>query len=29
LMIDYGIGVTEVATYKVKRIDNDYFGDGV
>lgn len=26
LMIDYGIGVTEVASYIVKRIDSDYFG---
>lgn len=25
-MIDYGIGVTEVAAYVVKRIDSDYFG---
>ena len=27
LMIDHGIGVTEVATYTVKKIDLDYFGD--
>jgi len=27
LMIDYGIGVTEVARYIVKKIDLDYFGD--
>lgn len=26
LMIDHGIGVTEVASYVVKRIDSDYFG---
>ena len=26
LMIDYGIGVTEVASYIVKRTDSDYFG---
>jgi restriction system protein len=26
LMIDYGIGVTEVAVYIVKRADSDYFG---
>jgi restriction system protein len=26
LMIDYGIGVTEVAVYTVKRADSDYFG---
>jgi restriction system protein len=26
LMIDYGIGVTEVAAYIVKRVDSDYFG---
>jgi restriction system protein len=25
LMIDYGIGVTEVAKYEVKRVDLDYF----
>lgn len=25
LMIDYGLGVTSVGTYDVKRIDNDYF----
>lgn len=28
-MIDYGIGVSIAATYEVKRIDNDYFGDDV
>ena len=28
LMIDHGVGVAEVATYTVKRMDNDYFGDG-
>jgi len=27
LMIEYSIGVSEVATYKVKRIDTDYFID--
>ena len=27
LMIDYGVGVTTDATYEVKRIDADYFGD--
>lgn len=27
LMIDYGLGVSEVATYAVKRIDIDYFGE--
>lgn len=26
-MIDYGIGVAEVVTYTVKRVDLDYFGD--
>jgi restriction system protein len=26
LMIDYGIGVTDVASYLVKRVDSDYFG---
>jgi restriction system protein len=25
LMIDHGIGVSEVATYAVKRVDSDYF----
>jgi len=24
-MIDYGIGVSLVATYELKRIDSDYF----
>lgn len=28
LMIDYGVGVTEVATYSVKRLDADYFENG-
>ncbi|MBN8621382.1 MAG: restriction endonuclease [Anaerolineae bacterium] len=28
-MIDYGVGVTEVATYTVKRADLDYFGEEV
>jgi len=27
LMIDYGLGVTSVAAYEVKRIDSDYFID--
>lgn len=27
LMIDHGVGVTEVASYAVKRIDLDYFGE--
>lgn len=26
LMIDYGVGVTDVASYFVKRVDSDYFG---
>ena len=26
-MIDFGIGVTEVATYSVKKADLDYFGE--
>jgi restriction endonuclease Mrr len=26
-MIDYGIGVAEVATYTVKKADLDYFGE--
>lgn len=26
LMMDHGIGVTDVETYRVKRIDEDYFG---
>ena len=28
LMIDFGVGVTTVATYDVKKIDSDYFTDG-
>lgn len=28
LMIDFGVGVTSVASYEVKRIDSDYFADG-
>jgi restriction endonuclease Mrr len=24
-MIDFGIGVTEVASYAIKRLDTDYF----
>lgn len=27
-MIDYGVGVAEVSTYVVKKMDLDYFGDG-
>ncbi len=27
LMIDHGIGVAEVTTYSVKKIDLDYFGE--
>jgi restriction system protein len=27
LMIDFGIGVTEVDTYSVKKLDHDYFED--
>jgi restriction system protein len=27
LMIDHGIGVTEVASYVVKRVDQDYFSE--
>jgi restriction system protein len=27
LMIDFGVGVTTVATYEVKKIDSDYFAD--
>jgi len=29
LMIDYGLGVAEVATYAVKRLDADYFDESV
>ena len=25
LMIDYGIGVTPIASYELKRVDSDYF----
>ncbi|HLY64766.1 MAG TPA: restriction endonuclease [Chloroflexota bacterium] len=28
LMIDYGVGVQDVATYTVKRVDSDYFTGG-
>ncbi len=28
LMIDYGVGVTPVTTYEVKRLDSDYFDEG-
>jgi len=24
-MVDAGVGVTEIATYKVKKLDRDYF----
>jgi restriction system protein len=27
LMIDYGLGVTTVATYEIKKVDSDYFSD--
>lgn len=27
LMIDFGLGVTTTATYEVKRVDSDYFGE--
>jgi restriction system protein len=27
LMLDYGVGVTEVANYRVQRVDLDYFGE--
>lgn len=27
LMIDFGLGVSTTATYEVKRVDSDYFGD--
>ena len=27
LMIDHGVGVTEVVSYPVKKVDIDYFGD--
>ena len=29
LMIDYDIGVSTVATYRIKRIDSDFFNEGV
>jgi len=28
LMIDYGVGVTTVTTYQLKRVDSDYFNNG-
>jgi restriction system protein len=28
LMIDHGVGVTEVASYTIKKMDMDYFGEG-
>ena len=27
LMIDFGIGVTTVATYEIKKVDTDYFDE--
>jgi restriction system protein len=27
LMIDFNIGVTPLATYQLRRIDTDYFGE--
>jgi len=27
LMIDYGLGVTTVTSYEIKRVDSDYFLD--
>ena len=27
LMIDHGVGVADVTTYQVKRVDADYFGE--
>jgi len=27
LMIDYGVGVSSVASYEVERVDTDYFSD--
>ncbi len=29
LMIDFGLGVTTTATYEVKRVDSDYFGEDI
>ena len=26
-MIDYGVGVTEVQTYSIKKLDSDYFDE--
>jgi len=26
-MIEYGLGVSTFATYELKKIDNDYFGE--
>jgi restriction endonuclease Mrr len=26
-MIDFGIGVSKIATYEIKRIDNNYFDE--
>jgi restriction system protein len=27
LMMDFGVGATEVETYKVKKLDRDYFDE--
>jgi restriction system protein len=27
LMIDFGVGVSIVATYEIKKIDSDFFGE--
>jgi restriction system protein len=27
LMIDFGLGVTTTATYEIRRVDSDYFGE--
>jgi restriction system protein len=29
LMIDYGLGVTETASYQLKRIDSDFFAEEI
>jgi len=29
LMIEHDVGVSTVATYRVKRVDNDYFEESV
>lgn len=28
LMIDFGVGVSEIASYSVRQMDADYFGEG-